>query len=63
MPEVEIHLTANGKEIKVEVVEGEKRIDISHLILLRGMNMRLDVAERVILMDCTMTMFTQGGSK
>jgi len=61
MSEVRIYLTVDGEETKVEVVDGEKRIDISRLILLRGMDMRLDVAERVILMDCTVEMFTQGG--
>lgn len=63
MSEAEIHLIVNKEEIKVEVVEGEKRIDIAHLILLRGMNMKLEPAERVLLMDCTMKMYTKGGTK
>ena len=61
MSEVKIYLTVDGEETKVEVVDGEKRIDISRLILLRGMDMKLDVAGHVILMDCTVEMFTQGG--
>ena len=63
MSEVEIYLTVDGKEIKVEVVEGGKRIDISHLILLRGIDMGLDAVENVILMDCKLKMLTQGGAK
>lgn len=63
MPEAKIHLIVNEEEIKVEVVERGKRIDISPLILLRGMNMKLEPVECVLLMDCTMKMYTKGGNK
>ena len=61
--EAKIYLTVDGDEAKVEVVDGEKRIDISNLILLRGLNMRLDSEEWVIFMDCTVKMYTKGGTE
>lgn len=61
--EAKIYLTVDGDEAKVEIVVGEKKIDISHLIILGGMNIRLDSAERVILMNCAVKMYTKGDTE
>ena len=57
--EAKIYLTVDGDEAKVEIVDGEKKIDISHLIILGGMNLRMDS----IFMDCAVKMYTKGDTE
>jgi len=61
--EAKIYLTVDGDEAKAEIVVGEKKIDISHLILLRGLDMEIDAEEKILLMNCIVKMCTKGDTK
>ena len=61
--EAKIYLTVDEKEIKVEAVERDKCIDITHLFLVRGLDMEIDVEGKILLMNCIVKMYTKGGTE